>query len=337
MKISKKSRLYLIYFISCCLFLVLRYIVSVLPLGDNYINWLFSIFSQLGLNMGLIFLLYKLFNRDGKMGDIKQTLYLKISKKRFPIVSIIIVALLPFLLRYATIGVSYSSQILINSLGFTSVSSVNTIYSSTWVLIMTILTTAVFPALCEEIYNRGVLLGATEDHPNDIFKVLFLGVMFGLFHQSVQQFFYTIFGGCVFALLAIKFRSIWPAVYCHFINNFLDVIYDYSSQKGNGLGKLYDGYYEFVGNQFLLATGTWLLAFVLVIVVMLLLARLIPEDAKEEQPADTFSVVIGDIEEPLKPVSVQKKPFLQENGFIIATIVVMGLSTIFTFVWGLLR
>ncbi len=338
MKMSKKSRLFLIYFVSGCLFLVLRYIVSVLPIGDNYVNWLFSVFSQLGLNFALVVGLFFALNRDGRLGDVRDTLYLNISKKRFPIISIVIVALLPFLLRYATIGVSYSSQIIINALGFTSVSGVHTIYSSPWVLIMSIITTAVLPAFCEEVYNRGLLLSAVEDRPDDIYKVLLIGVMFGLFHQNIQQFFYTVFGGCVFAVLTIKFRSIWPAVYCHFINNFLDVIYDYSSQVGNGLGDLYDGYYTFVGEHFLLAAGSWMLAFLLVIGVTLFIGKIIPteqQDANVEK--GRFSVAIGDVAEPLKPASEVKKSFIAEYGFLIATIVVMGLSTIFTFIWGVLR
>ncbi len=337
MKLNRKQSLFLIYFVSACLFLVLRYVVSVLPLGDNWIDWIFSIFSQIGLNVLLVVLLYNLFNRDNRLGDIKEELFLTVSKRRFPPITIVIVAILPFVMRYATLGVSYASQVLISAFGFTSVSSVGTLYTSPEVLVISIITTAVLPAFCEEFYNRGVLLAATKDRPDDIYKVLFVGVMFGLFHQNIQQFFYTIFGGCVFALLTIKFRSIWPAVYCHFINNFLDVIYDYSSQKGNAIGVLYDGYYDFVNEHFLIGVGSWFLAFLIVIGLMIVLARLIPSEEpmhKEEK----FGVSIGkSATDRLVPISQVKKPVFREYGFVIASMVLMGLSTVFTFVWGVLR
>ncbi len=337
MKMSKKSTLFLIYFVSACLFIVLRYVVSLLPLGDNWIDWIFAIVSQLGLNVFLVTVLYKLFNRDNKLGEITEELYLNLSRERFPVLAIVVVAVLPFIMRYATLGVSYVSQILISALGFTSVSSVGTLYTSPEVLIMAIICTAVLPAFCEEYYNRGLLLAATKDKPDDIYKVLFIGVMFGLFHQNIQQFFYTIFGGCVFAVLTIKFRSIWPAVYCHFINNFLDVIYNYSSQKGNAIGVLYDGYYDFVNEYFLIGVGSWFVAFLVVIGLMFVLVKIIPNREKEVK-TERFGVAIGkSATDRLVPAGSVKPAVIKEYGFLIAAIVLMALSTLFTFIWGVLR
>ncbi len=337
MKLSRKSALFLIYFVSACLFLVLRYVISVLPLADNWTAWIFSIFSQIVLNVLVVTALYTLFNSRGELGDIREELYLNVSKQRFHPLAIAIVAVLPFIMRYATIGVSYASQVIITAFGFTPVSSVGTLYTSGEVLIMEIITTAVLPAFCEEYYNRGLLLAAAKDQPNNIYKVLFVGVMFGLFHQNIQQFAYTIFAGCVFALLTIKFRSIWPAVYCHFINNFLSVLYDYSSQKGNAIGVLYDGYYDFIGEHFLLGIASWFGAFCLVVLLMMVLVRLIPTE-EEPQQNKPFGVAIGSkATDMLKPASAVKKPVVKEYGFLIATIVLMSLSTIFTFVWGVLR
>lgn len=343
------------------LFLILRYVVSVINLADNYVEWIFSFCSQIVLNFAVVIGLYFILNRDKGLGDFADAFHLRAPKKVSPgTLSMIIV--LPFVLRYASVGLSYLTQVFLLNLGFTTVSGAGTIYSSPWVFVAEVVTTAVLPAFCEEFYNRGVLLSATSDMKDGWGKALFLGVMFGLFHQNIQQFFYTFFAGFVFGIVAMKTKSIWHCVYMHFVNNFLSVLYDYSSQQGNFIGQLYDLFYETIlPSFFLIIFLSWIVAAAAVVYMCYLMMKesRTSEPEKKEEPRRVFSetdffslsetvrAYSGDgifdfsprphrTETVAEPVVLEKKSFA-DYGFLIATIVVTVLSTIATYIWGVLR
>lgn len=339
------------------LFLILRYVVSVIPLADNYVEWIFSFASQVILNFAVVIGLYFILNRDKGLGNFQDAFHLNAPKK-VSAGTLAIILVLPFVLRYASVGISYLTQVLLLNFGFTTVSGAGTIYSSPWVFVAEVISTAVLPAFCEEFYNRGVLLSATSDVKDGWGKALFLGLMFGLFHQNIQQFLYTFFAGVVFGIVAMKTKSIWYCVYMHFVNNFLSVLYDYSSQQGNFIGQLYDMFYETIlPTFFLIIFLSWIVAAAAVVYMCYLIMKepLREESERKETPdrnfgeRDFFSLsesyrAYGDgifdfaprERENVEPVVAKKKSFA-DYGFLIATIVVTVLSTIATYIWGVLR
>ncbi len=325
------------------LFLVLRYVVSVLPLADNYVEWIFSFCSQIVLNLGLTFILFFAMNKNKKIGSFTDTFYLKRPKK-LSSSEIVLILVLPFIVRYASIGVSYFTQIVLLNTGFTTVSGAGTIYSSTGVFLMEILTTAVFPCVCEEVYNRGLLLSALDDKPDGIGKVILMGLMFGLFHQNIQQFLYTFFAGCVFAVVAMRTKSIIPCMYMHFVNNFLAVFFDYCSQKGTFIGGLYDYFYETIFSQFFfIVILSFIGAFVLVVYICqkLMLRNKIEKAIEKpivfDKEIDFFSLASRNMDDDTMVVEVEQKSTFADVGFLVATIVVTAVSTIMTYIWGMLR
>lgn len=83
---------------------------------------------------------------------------------------------------------------------------------------------AVTPGLCEEFLFRGVLLGGL-DHTLSAKKALLVaGLLFGLAHMNLQQFFATFLLGIVMGYLYVKTRSIWPSILYHTTHNALLVL-----------------------------------------------------------------------------------------------------------------
>lgn len=82
---------------------------------------------------------------------------------------------------------------------------------------------AVLPAIFEELFFRGVLLGGMQ-----CFKrtgaVLLCGALFSLYHQNPAQTLYQFCCGAAFALVAIKSGSILPTVLSHFANNAFIIV-----------------------------------------------------------------------------------------------------------------
>lgn len=92
---------------------------------------------------------------------------------------------------------------------------------------LSILATAVVPALVEEFACRGIVMGTLRKY-GDGFAVLTSAIMFGLIHGNFQQIPFAFMVGLILGFVAVKCNSIWPAVFIHFYNNLTSVIFDYA-------------------------------------------------------------------------------------------------------------
>ncbi|MGN1104986.1 MAG: lysostaphin resistance A-like protein [Candidatus Coproplasma sp.] len=95
---------------------------------------------------------------------------------------------------------------------------------SGWNLLPAILVIAVLPAILEELLFRGIILNNIEGEVGSVRAIFLVGFLFSLYHGSVEQTIYQFICGCLFALLAIRSRSITPVVLIHFINNAVILI-----------------------------------------------------------------------------------------------------------------
>ncbi|MBQ2266371.1 MAG: CPBP family intramembrane metalloprotease [Clostridia bacterium] len=91
---------------------------------------------------------------------------------------------------------------------------------------LSILATAVVPALVEEFACRGIVLGSLRKY-GEGFAVLTTAIMFGLIHGNFQQIPFAFMVGLILGFVTVKTGSIWPAILIHFYNNFSSVIFDY--------------------------------------------------------------------------------------------------------------
>lgn len=106
---------------------------------------------------------------------------------------------------------------------------------SGWNLLPAVLVIAVLPALLEELLFRGIILNNIEGEVGSVRTVFLVGFLFSLYHGSVEQTIYQFICGSLFALLAIRSRSITPVVLIHFINNALIIVlYSVGALDANG-------------------------------------------------------------------------------------------------------
>lgn len=96
-------------------------------------------------------------------------------------------------------------------------------------LLLNLISTAVFPALLEEMTMRGYILGALRPY-GDRLAVTISAVVFGLIHGNVLQFPFAMILGMVLGWLTVKTNSIWPAVLLHFANNTMSVVLSWIDQ-----------------------------------------------------------------------------------------------------------
>lgn len=93
-------------------------------------------------------------------------------------------------------------------------------------LVLNLLSTAVLPALIEEMVMRGYVLGALRRY-GDKLAIIVSAALFGLIHGNVLQIPFAFMLGLVLGWLVVQTNSIWPAVLLHFGNNAMSVLLDY--------------------------------------------------------------------------------------------------------------
>ncbi len=89
-------------------------------------------------------------------------------------------------------------------------------------LLMTF-TTALVPAICEEVLFRCTILSSLAPYGKS-FAVIMSAILFGLMHQNPAQILYTTAAGIALGYAFIKTRSFLCVFLIHFLNNFLSVI-----------------------------------------------------------------------------------------------------------------
>lgn len=90
-------------------------------------------------------------------------------------------------------------------------------------LMLNIVSTAVLPAIVEEMIFRGYILGALRVH-GDGLAVVVSAVLFGLFHGNILQIPFAFILGLVMGYLVVQTDSILPAMLFHFANNLMSVL-----------------------------------------------------------------------------------------------------------------
>jgi sodium transport system permease protein len=74
---------------------------------------------------------------------------------------------------------------------------------------------ALSPGICEELAFRGAILSGLRDKLPSWASVLVVGLLFGLFHLSIYRFFPQALSGFLLTYLALRTRSIFPAILAH--------------------------------------------------------------------------------------------------------------------------
>lgn len=100
-------------------------------------------------------------------------------------------------------------------------------------LLLNIVSTAVLPALVEEMIFRGYILGTFRPH-GDGLAVVLSAALFALFHGNVLQIPFAFILGLAMGYLTVQTDSIWPAVMLHFTNNLMSVLLSFFGKYSPG-------------------------------------------------------------------------------------------------------
>lgn len=243
--------------------------------------------------------------------------------------------------------------------------------NGTQTFIFNIVFVAILPAFCEEFLHRGILLNGIKKI--GIKKaILISSLCFGLIHFNVQQFFYAFALGALMALVAVVSKSIVPAMIIHFINNFISVYLESAEANGWFLGGFNNGINNFLvsSNGFLTFLACFLAITLAVVIIVFAIMKIfkyttfdkvqrainsvyesgdvagntpivVDKTKALHEILDTNSSLNLNFEEMKSPIDIvlpkQKfvvKTDLKDNLFLICSITLGVLVTLFTFVWG---
>lgn len=90
---------------------------------------------------------------------------------------------------------------------------------------------AVMPAICEEALHRGLILSSLGSVNNKWLRVLYMGIIFGIFHLDPVRFLPTAILGMALSYVMIETRNIILPVIFHFVNNGLATLISFTSKS----------------------------------------------------------------------------------------------------------
>ncbi len=95
-------------------------------------------------------------------------------------------------------------------------------------ILLSIISTAVVPALVEEYACRGILFGMFKKW-GEGFALMASSIFFGAMHGNFEQIPFAFLVGLALGLIRIKTGSIWVCVLVHGVNNLISVLISYIS------------------------------------------------------------------------------------------------------------
>ena len=324
---AKHQAAYAASMFSLLIFQLIVYASDLSYLSSYHLDIVYTLISQI-LCMGLIpfSVLMILKREDGIRGNLAYMRYKKPKDLRVCLLASLGLMLLitPFTMVFNAL-----TTLLLKIIGYKRNFPAPTIYGGAGDFFLFAFITAVLPATFEEFTHRGVLLSGLEDRGSELSAVLLSAICFGLMHTNPVQFLYAAVGGVVFGIAVTKTGSILPAMCAHFANNFVSVLLDYSTQKENAFGVLYE---SVMG-----ASSFWGLVIMLAILglsvygVVRILQYLARNTEKPVMEKKLFGVIAMDAYRP------DGKATLKDNAFLIATMIADTFMLIALIIWGIAR
>lgn len=371
---NKKSifKTYLIYFICMALFCVVRILASSGWLNDvstRIADVIATVIIQVLIMFAIPFLLYCVLIKVKPKSVFKTCNYNKIN-----LTTLFIALGLGVLLFIINIIVSSLFNGIISFTGYQTPiflgASEDLSYSFVYFLLDALLI-AVLPALCEEFLHRGILLQGTK-HSGFNKSIIISSILFGLLHFDINKVFYAFVLGLILGFVSVVSKNIWVPIIMHFVNNFLAVYLDYAQINGWFGSGFYSTINSWANSGalsvFLISLVTLVIVVALLIYLILQLYNqtivkkvnnALNSIYKSEENLKNSSVVIMEqnimiqnmlenstmlnlnneqMKSPIEMVMPKQKKLyktkFKDNIFLISSLVLGGLVTLFTFIWG---
>ena len=372
---NKKSifKVYLIYFITLLLFCCVR-IMSSVGAFDNMSGFNADIVTTLLIQVVVVFLLpvimYCTFIKVTPKQLVKTCNFYK------PQVMVVLISLgLGVLCFIINVIVSTIASGILTSLGYSSTTSaVAGIDFSVGNLFKDIILVAVLPAFCEEVLHRGILLQGTK-HSGFKRAIILSALCFALIHLNISQFFFAFVVGIIIGFVSVVSKNIWTAIIIHFTTNALSVYLDYAAYNGWVGGDILSNLTSTLSNYnvftlFIVCAVFLIVLFIIFAYLIWVLykyailnkvnrainsvytstdvdvrnspIRTTKGEAIQEL-LESNTVLNLDYEEMKNPIDIvmpkQKEVYdetKRDRLFLYGTIILGGLITIFTFIWGIM-
>lgn len=365
-------RTYAIYFICMSVFCVLRIIASLNVFPDGvWGDACFSIILQLGVLFALPLFLSCKFLKVTPKKVFKDCNYEKVN-----FATILISFGIGILCFFINIAVSSLFNGMLSFTGYQfsyGIGGGDNDYSIGNFFLQLFLV-AVLPAVGEEFLHRGVVLQGVK-HMGFKKAIFISSLLFGLIHFNIQQVSYAFVVGLILGFVAVVSKNIVPAMIIHFTNNAVSTYLDFAEARGWWLGDLLTDIQTSLisGNSILIFVIACVVMLIVVAMLCLLIWLLYKQsiirkvdkalDKAYSQFSPAFSSqpihireqeVIRDLLENSTLLNLDHKPLdnpidlvlpkeksrykLQaiDNLFLWGAIILGGLVTIFTYIWGLL-
>ena len=329
-----------IFFVTGLWLVLARIVSNAVSLSDNLSDWVFT-FAIQTIGLGAIPLLaYKLWVKE----SIVKGFSLRV---KLPGLVYVLAIGVGITLSLVTRAFSVLWQGVAFAVGFVPVNSVGTIFSSPEVLPMTLICTAVLPAIFEELTYRGLGMATLETVEDERMKIIMLALLFSLGHQFILQTGYTFIAGLAFAFIAVKTRSILPGMIIHFVNNGLSVVGEWAEQRGNA----WNAFTERLNGVLFRTYGTVICVLIvssaLTVGLLILIKRVMEKKKSEDYRATYYSPTTPYIDDVFgksfyvtrggASVMGKRTSAWYEYAFLYAWVALTVATTVISLVWGVMR
>lgn len=244
---------------------------------------------------------------------------------------------------------------IINLLGYENLSTSTSVEFSYGLLFKEFVLSAVLPGICEEFLHRGLMLHAGKKYGNTRFCLFASSILFGLMHLNINQFFYAAILGFLMGYVSLVADSIIPSMIIHFMNNALSSYFYYGYYLDWPFAKFIANIEAaLMSNVFVFVIVTSLSIMLLLYLYRLLCKQMYKERIKQKiismikylelnnLPIEEAQEKINQVNELMQKMELKKqeekpKKFtLLEKSFFISSLILGGLITISSFIWGLI-
>lgn len=370
----KKSNFFnanIVYFVFVLCFVAIRIISSfdLLSFFGEYDDLVYSILIQIVSMLCLSVFLFGKLSKQKPKQVLKSFGVKKLSLSALCIT--ILIGIIAYLLNSCISSFFYT---IIQFLGYEKLPSVYTSTSSSsytvLAFVIDLFASALLPGICEEIMHRGMLLKSYQGL--GLKKAIFFsGLLFGLTHLNIQQFFYASIIGFFFGFVTALSGNILPAMIMHFLNNAIGITFDFLLANSNTFKNYYNAFFLKLrsANVFVFICTSFVIIMLVLAVLVFLTYRLfkhtavkeIQDIAEQESKKQLRAELMGEkLPEPVldeqMPMVVQHNnkyfniyvpiesmgfpikqsyvPNTKEKAVFYGMLTVTTLITIFTFVWG---
>jgi len=256
----------LIYFMVIFCFIGVRILSSSVSIS-NTASIILNALIQIVFMFFISFLFYK-FLRKRKAKEV----FKDFNVKKINLKAIVYTILIGIIIYFLNIAIASFFNIFIYSTGYDPTYGMASAGGegsySVIQFIIDVFVTAVLPGICEEFCHRGLLLNGYKQLGSKK-AIILVGVLFGLMHLNIQQFFYATIIGMFLTFLVYVTGSIIPSIIIHFINNFMGVYITFASYNKLPLGN----FSEIVTN--FLTKNSGIVSFLIILLVVVTMLALL--------------------------------------------------------------